>query len=168
MFYTVIVVYSFHPSCDSSSSRYRFCHSKPEGGISCSVFLRFLVATLCRNDNNAGHKVNDNAVASALLSFRTYVRRVVEGFARKNLCHSLFLRFLVAALTRNRRSPPAGAKGNDITRGFVICYNHPNSSAKSFFEGLLAAISKSFFSLLQAFISFSLAIASSTQLYSSK
>ena len=122
-----------------------------------SARLRFLVAALARNDSNAGHKGNDNAVASASLLFRTHVRRVVEGFARKNLCHSLFLRFLVAALTRN-----------DITRGFVICYNHPNSSAKSFFEGLLAAISKSFFSLLQAFISFSLAIASSTQLYSSK
>ena len=139
MFYTVIVVYIVHPSCDSSSSRYRFCHSKPEGDVLLRALpekipffagLRFLVAQM------------------AFLSFRTYVR---------NLCHSLLLRFLVAALTRN-----------DITRGFVICYNHPNSSAKSFFEGLLAAISKSFFSLLQAFISFSLAIASSTQLYSSK
>ena len=76
MFYTVIVVYIFHPSCDSSSSRYRFCHSKPEG----DVLLRALPEK-------------------------------IPFFAG--------LRFLVTALARNRRSPPAGAKGNDNVRGLI-------------------------------------------------
>lgn len=45
--------------------------------MTCSqLFLRSLVATLCRDDN---------ASVFTYLSFRYVVRRVVEGFAQKNL-----------------------------------------------------------------------------------
>ena len=84
------------------------------------LFLRFLVATRDRHDN-AGVFTYLSLPRPSSRSCHFDNRRNLFSFAviadaslhSSMTCSLLFLRFLVAILCLNHKSPPAGAKGND-------------------------------------------------------